>query len=138
MIRILFIKKGKLIGFPWKYKDAITHALYGMSGNIEYSDDGNLIIYKQIDTSDGQSGAPIFACNVNEEKDDIFHEFEEIIGIHTTGDSDGNWGTFLNDDKLKWISNTVQCYTYIQSKYECDALLISSNSKYEKCLNKLG
>eukprot|EP01084_Bolivina_argentea_P194801 334322_1 len=113
--------KIKVIGYPGEL--TLRGELYGMIG------DGNmgfiskriqinpLIAYKDIDTSDGQSGCPIFKCldieTKTEENDiNIYESFGEIVGIHVVGKKTKklNYGTFLNDDLLKWI------YTHINIK----------------------
>merc|ERR1711933_481436 len=103
-------KNSKVIGFPGEIEK--KGQLYGMSGDYNVNDKGTLISYKQIDTSRGQSGSPIFCHSENkyDDDDDIFIRFDEIIGVHTGGSlaRGKNWGTAFNDEKLKWIADVLQ------------------------------
>eukprot|EP01084_Bolivina_argentea_P170264 295038_1 len=133
-------KHCKVIGFPGE-KDK-QGQLYGMSGDYNLENKGKLITYKQIDTSPGQSGSPIFYDSETEEKivdDDIFTKFNEIVGVHTGGDVEAgeNWGTALDDEKLKWISDMMKYSPLAQPDYKVNALLICNNPKYEKHLEDM-
>lgn len=74
--------QAKISGYPlYVGSNIITrHKQYEMDGLVYSSDDTNLFYYN-IDTSGGQSGAPILNTN------------NVIVGIHTRGASDCNYGT---------------------------------------------
>ena len=95
----------KVMGYPGDKYDG--DVLFGMSGDYNLQKKNTLVTYKQIDTSGGQSGGPIFSHEDNKSNDDkdIFTKFGEIVGVHTGGrlDMGKNWGTALNKEKLKWI-----------------------------------
>jgi len=88
-----------VIGFPGEKNGEI----WGMKGIQDKSNEPiaiakNVITYKNIDTSAGQSGSPI-----------ILNDNKSIIGIHVAGDQPSkiNYGTLLTDEKYIWISNIV-------------------------------
>ena len=106
-------KIAKVIGYPGKFRDEIkTNWMYGMIGNYEISPNNiNLLQYKNIQTSGGQSGSPIFGISSgNNDTKSIYQEWNNanIIGIHTgTFCYNINVGTYITKDMLKWISKTT-------------------------------
>lgn len=128
----------KVIGYPGE-KDG---ELYGMSGDYNLVNKSTVIKYEKIDTSGGQSGSPIFCHEDNKSNDDdesIFKQFDEIIGVHTAGNvaMKTNLGTALNNEKLQWIANVLKCDVLMQPNYQLNALLISSDPKYNQYMEKL-
>eukprot|EP01084_Bolivina_argentea_P222999 377374_1 len=109
----------KVIGYPGEL--AIRGQLYGMKGvgKINYINDqikhNKLIIYDNIDTSDGQSGSPIFECCDDDKNDDeknehnIYKTFGRIVGVHVAGKKKKklNYGTMINNNMLQWIHKCI-------------------------------
>mmetsp|Transcript_24330 Transcript_24330/g.29714 ORF Transcript_24330/g.29714 Transcript_24330/m.29714 type:complete len:528 (-) Transcript_24330:55-1638(-) len=101
----------KIIGYPGKYKDnIITNWLYGMTGTYTIQKKQKLIEYSDINTSMGQSGAPIFSISENKNTmNNIYDNWSNvnIIGIHTGGDSFKKYGTNINKDIIDWILSEI-------------------------------
>ena len=96
--------RGYVLGYPKIEDDKI----YGMSGDIEIQKNSNLLFYK-IDTSNGQSGSIIFGKYNNSYK---------IIGIHTDGGGDFNYGTKIRKEILKWINECIKIPKEIKQNSE--------------------
>ena len=111
----------KIIGYPGKYKnDITTHWLYGMTGKYKIQKQQKLIEYSDINTSSGQSGAPILTTSDNKNTiNNIYNNWSNvnIIGIHTGGNSEKNWGTNINKDITDWIITKIpKAYTKVVFK----------------------
>lgn len=118
----------KVIGYPGE-KDG---ELWGMTGDYNLNDKNTLISYRNIDTTAGQSGSPIFDY-IESKSDDTFTRLNEIIGVHTGGKIDQNWGTALNNDKLEWIRSIIPGYFW---KYEPEKIRPYTNGAKDimKCI----
>ena len=78
-------------GFP--LKEMITRQYKtnnDLTTNIEMMREKGVIHYPELQTSTGQNGAPIMLWNGT--------GFGAIIGVHTAGDGDTNYGTVFFDD----------------------------------------
>eukprot|EP01084_Bolivina_argentea_P134677 237482_1 len=139
--------KIKVIGFPGflGQKDK-RGELYGMAGDgkMDYTHKktkmNKLITYKNIDTTGGQSGCPIFKDEEKSSEQDLYNSLNEIIGIHTAGKmSTGlNFGTPLNGELMQWIHEYIGCQNRKYDTYDIGVLLItSSQSKYADRLNNI-
>ncbi len=84
--------KIKIIGFPGEY-DRELYEMCGTIKEIRERKDGKLILYDDLDTSEGQSGSPIYL-----ERDGKWR----IIGVHVGYDKrlKCNIGTALTYDKF--------------------------------------
>src|SRR5690242_4458532 len=97
-----------LMGYPGEY----NMELWGMKSinnklnndqYIKINDKYDLLIYTNINTSEGQSGSPIVMDNVS-------NESKYIIGIHVGGDlkKKENYGTLFNNNKIEWINQCIK------------------------------
>jgi V8-like Glu-specific endopeptidase len=91
-----------VIGYPDEYK----YQMYYMEGTVsevfKTDSNGQLVMYDDIDTSDGQSGSPVF----RKLEDDLF----ELIAIHV-GHHHGegaNCATYINEEKYQWIVDRLK------------------------------
>lgn len=79
----------QIIGYPADKINESTITLWSDKG-IVFSEENGILSYK-IDTTSGQSGAPILLENGN------------VVGIHTSGNKKINYGVHITKDILKWI-----------------------------------
>lgn len=88
-----------ICGYPGQMGSSIfnNYKQYEMSGEIHAYNDYRYIY--TIDTSGGQSGAPILNSN------------NEVIGIHTTGSSVYNYGIRITPNVLYYLNNFIAEYT---------------------------
>eukprot|EP01084_Bolivina_argentea_P148081 258970_1 len=95
--------KGEIYGYPGEKNGQ----LWGMNGDIIILNEQYLISYNTIDTTGGQSGAPIFVNG-------------KIVGIHTNGDYLGvkeNYGAMLTKQRIQWIYDVMPCQVGLHPKY---------------------
>ena len=79
--------------------------------------DKSIFKYNAIDTEGGQSGSAIFTSF----RDRTYG----IVGIHTGGNGDGNWGVALDQKRIDWINKCMKLYHCTDHK--CDAVLFEEN-----------
>jgi V8-like Glu-specific endopeptidase len=93
-----------VIGYPDEYK----HQMYYMVGTVsevfffKTDSNGELVKYKDIDTTEGQSGCPVF----RKLEDDLL----ELIAIHVGPDhgEEANCATYINEEKYNWIVDRLK------------------------------
>lgn len=112
-------KEAIILGFPAEVNDKQCNALYGMKGKVNHANAKKNKMSYDIQTSGGQSGSIITACNgVKENKWKVV-----CVGIHTHGDSfnsqGNNDGVMLNRNMISWI-NSITGYEHdgLYNKYK--------------------
>lgn len=108
--------KGKVIvsGFPQVYPDGYEGSEYGLrfkaSGNITSVQTDGLRLSYNADTSNGDSGGPVYVnesyvnIDVNDKFHSIKYDYNTVIAIHTHG---GNSGVRINFDILQFCYQNV-------------------------------
>lgn len=90
------ISNAKISGYPATINGSTTYKQYEMSGSVS-----TFTAYKlsyTIDTSGGQSGAPILNSN------------NVVIGIHTSGSSTTNYGVRVTSNMLYYYNEFISNY----------------------------
>lgn len=82
--------------------------MFGMDGHGQMSEAGNLIVYRDIDTSGGQSGSPV----IHERRLHDGDECDTIVGVHVGGNAaEGcNVATAITADIKDWIVSTMAAW----------------------------
>eukprot|EP01084_Bolivina_argentea_P120387 213366_1 len=117
-----------IFGFPGDDKEGELWGMFSYVKNAQYIERQNeLIRYSNIDTTGGQSGAPIYFS---------IYGTVCIIGVHTGGrvEIGKNWGTRLTKDKLEWIGQMICGNNYsvninhieqkLRNKIDCALVLL--------------
>lgn len=81
----------RVIGYPGKYNGVTQYIQYESSGIIQNVNANRL--YYTAETSDGQSGAPVFLGSSN-----------TVIGVNTHGATNTNRGKRIHYDMYAWMS----------------------------------
>ena len=71
---------------------------------------GGFLVHYAVDTSEGQSGAPVYLVNREIIKRSTgINRPKSLIGVHVSGGSDGyNYATFLTRELRMWIWDTCE------------------------------
>jgi len=93
------VKEALIYGYPGEKNGE----LWGMKGQISIAAD-DVFSYSDIDTTGGQSGSPIIGVAQLQDSSSSLTRYV-LLGVHTNGGCDKNYGTMFTWHSLQWIGD---------------------------------